>query len=488
MLLSSVVSLSALGVSTPAAPRTWTDREGRTVDAELVRADTHSVVIRRLADGREFTFPLERLSAADRDFVSQHLVHTPPDPVASGAPGTTPATPSAASAPWVDALNTTLGLPLFSDAQLWDDAPAELARRLQLTPESSTPGFESWRRFFRSGTDIAGAPAYMLSLRASDNRLAEFSILFTNRGDYPAFAGREAWSIIPADALAEFRTRLAADFETIRGRLAVALPEREIATTPSLRRAFPGELAVFLVGEHQLVLQHLPEWHLALRLQPAEGVAGPRLSDDRLRQQLRARITRRDTGDVVLDRIPMVDQGPKGYCVPATFERLLRYSGIEADMYDLAALGGTGFGGGTNVTKLVSALERTVRRHGRKLEALDLKLTPSGLARYVDEGRPVLWSLSSTAEFNALANAYSRERAQHGTTEALKSWAASQKRLGEVLRRDSESAHLCLLIGYNRSTGELAFSDSWGPSFAERWLPASAVQAVSAGQFWALDY
>jgi hypothetical protein len=35
----------------------------------------------------------------------------------------------------------------------------------------------------------------------------------------------------------------------------------------------------------------------------------------------------------------MVDQGPKGYCVPATFERAMRTMGIDADMYLLAMVG-----------------------------------------------------------------------------------------------------------------------------------------------------
>jgi len=330
----------------------------------------------------------------------------------------------------------------------------------------------------------------MLALRAEEGRVAEISILFNNRGDYPAFAGRESWSIIPADALETFRDQLARDFAKVRAGLAAVLPKSDPASAPALRRTFPGELAVFVAGDHQLALQLLPDWHLALRIRPAERVAGPRLSDESLRQRLRAKVTRRDNGDVVLDRIPMVDQGPKGYCVPATFERLLRYSGIPADMYDLAALGGTGFGGGTHVPKLVESLERTVRQNGRRLEELDVKFTPAGLARYVDEGRPILWSLSSTRAFNALADAYSRARTTHSSASALKTWAADQRRLAEAtgLAPDSESAHLCLLVGYNRTTGELAFSDSWGPEFAERWLPASAIQAVSSGACWALDF
>lgn len=185
----------------------------------------------------------------------------------------------------------------------------------------------------------------------------------------------------------------------------------------------------------------------------------------------------------------MVDQGPKGYCVPATFERLLRYSGIPADMYDLAAAGGTRFGGGTNVTQIVQALERTVRQHGRRLEVVRLKPSAPALARYIDEGRPVLWAMSSTPSFNALAGAYTKDRAAVAADpEALKTFAAERRRLGATLAPESDAAHLCLLIGYNRVTGELAFSDSWGPDFAERWLPAAAVQAVSAGEVWVLNF
>lgn len=457
----------------PASPRTWTDRDGRTVDAEFVRAEAGSVVIRR-ADGREFTLSRDRLSAADLAFVDDQ----------SAKPAPTEAPPD-----WIGPLNRALGQPLFADASLWDDPPAEVARRLKLRPESITPGYESWRAYLRRPVPLLDVPAYMLALRAEDARVAELSVLFTNRGDDPAFAALESYAIVPPAKLETFRAALAGDFEKIRATLGAALPKgSELAPSPAQKRANPGELALFTAGDHLLLVQSLPDWHLALRILPAERAAPPRLSDDQLRQRLRARVTRRDNADVILDRIPMVDQGPKGYCVPATFERLLRYSGIPADLYDLAALGGTGFGGGTSVSKLLESLERTIRQNGRRLETLRVSPSPATLARYIDEGRPILWSLSSTRAFNTLATAYSRERAALSGAEALKTWVAERRRLGSTLGPEPDSAHLCLLIGYNRVTGELAFSDSWGPEFAERWLPASAIQAVSSGELWTLNF
>ena len=472
------LGIAALSLTLAAAPRTWTDRDGRTVEADLVRTEKDSVVIRR-ADGREFTLPRDRLSPADLAFLDQLP--------ASANTGPVPAHPSEPPA-WIEPLNRALGLPLFADANLWDDPPAEVAKRLRLRPESVTPGYESWRVYIRPPAPLLGVPAYMIALRAEEGSVAGLSLLFTNRGDHPAFAGLDALSIVPPATLQAFRAALAGDFEKIRARLAEALPKGETEPTPAERRAFPGELALFSASDHQLIVQSLPDWHLAVRIQPVERAAPPRLSDDQLRQRLRARITRRENADVVLNQIPMVDQGPKGYCVPATFERLLRYAGIPADMYDLAALGGTGFGGGTNVASLVDSLERTARQHGRRLETIRIKPSPATLARYLDEGRPVLWSLASTPAFNALADAYSAERAALTDATALKTWATERRRLGATLAPESGSAHLCLLVGYNRATGELAFSDSWGPGFAERWLPSPAVQAVSLGDCWVLGF
>ncbi len=219
---------------------------------------------------------------------------------------------------------------------------------------------------------------------------------------------------------------------------------------------------------------------------PAARGAPARLGDDQVRRMFKERINRRAGGDVILDQIPMVDQGPKGYCVPATFERYLRYAGIPADMYELAAAGGTDFGGGTSFQAMTRGLDRFVRRQGRHLEQVTLKLTPAGIARYIDEGRPVIWGLYSTQAFNALANA---------NTLARKA-AASPSQWKPVLTptelaafgAEPDTGHACLIIGYNRATNEIAVSDSWGPRFMERWIPAAAAQKVSQDEYWVLAW
>lgn len=52
-----------------AMARTWTDRTGRQVDAELVRLIEGKVEIKRTSDGKMFQVPLERFSDEDQAFV-----------------------------------------------------------------------------------------------------------------------------------------------------------------------------------------------------------------------------------------------------------------------------------------------------------------------------------------------------------------------------------------------------------------------------------
>ncbi len=79
-LLSSILFLVS---SVRLDARIWTDATtGRTVEAELVKADATSVTI-RTPDRREFVLPLLRLAQQDRDFVAKSLAVTPLPPAAS---------------------------------------------------------------------------------------------------------------------------------------------------------------------------------------------------------------------------------------------------------------------------------------------------------------------------------------------------------------------------------------------------------------------
>jgi hypothetical protein len=46
---------------------------------------------------------------------------------------------------------------------------------------------------------------------------------------------------------------------------------------------------------------------------------------------------------------------------------------------------------------------------------------------------------------------------------------------------------MCIVIGYNEKTGELAVSDSWGPQFADRWVTEEEAVAVTEGSLMVIN-
>jgi len=120
---------------------------------------------------------------------------------------------------------------------------------------------------------------------------------------------------------------------------------------------------------------------------------------------------------------------------------------------------------------------------GRRLEKPPVNLTPEGVARYIDRGVPLIWALFSTPAFNNAAGA--RAEARREMTDPVE-WSKTLVEPRRDARRipiDKDSGHMCMIIGYNKHTGEIAVSDSWGPAFAERWVTTEEAQAVSQNYF-----
>ena len=206
-----------------------------------------------------------------------------------------------------------------------------------------------------------------------------------------------------------------------------------------------------------------------------------RVPDSEIVARSKTRVERRPNGDVVLKDIPMVNQGPKGYCVPATWERVMRYMGVPADMYVLAMAGNSGAGGGTSVAAIAAGARDAVMAGGRKIEQANMKVDPAMVAKFIDRGLPIMWAMYSTKEYNEIANTRTKARAEMRDAAAWKKTLAEERKGQKPLRPDVKTAHMCMIIGYNKETGEVAVSDSWGPEFEERWILGAEANQVSQG-------
>jgi len=461
--------------------RTFTNSAGRSIRAKVLSVSGEKASI-ALESGQTFEIPVATLSPADQEF----LRGWKPD---AGTPSAAAATLAPTGGVTPEQINEAIGQPLFAAASLWSSKPEEVATRLEWPRESKTEIGESYRAYPKEDYRFLGARPHSAALYGEGGLVTAISLVYANKGDsFGAAGGGEQHFIkgkpVPG-GMEGVRLIMADDAETISGKLAALLGE------PKRQRFGEGEARVEAFrwdwAGHAFLLSHVPDEYVSLAVQTTEAADNrgntARVPDAVIRERSRGFVERRENGDVVITNIPMVDQGPKGYCVPATVERCMRFLGIPADMYLLAMAGGTKAGGGTSPDLLLSAIGSDIKRKGRSFEITDGELKMRDIQKSVDAGIPVIWAMFSTETFNDIATERTKIRRESWESHkgAVAAAAADAK-----LTPDSDRAHVVIIIGYNAETNEIAFSDSWGENYQERWITLPEAEQVSQERMYVI--
>jgi hypothetical protein len=478
-LAACLALLAGLGTLSAEEFRTLTNTSGKSVRAKILSVGAEKVSI-ELENGQPFEVPLASLTAEDRAMLAEWK------PSAGGAMAPTPVSDGGITAAQI---NEAIGQPLFDDRPLWTNDPGEVAERLGWPRESKTSIGESYRAYPGEDARFLGARPHSAALYGEDGGVTSLSIVYANKGDSFRSAGSGqdhflAGKPVPG-GMEGVRVVMAHDAETIGGALSSLLGE------PSRQRFGEGQARVEVRrwdwAGHSFLLSHVPDEYVSLAVQTTEFAdkrgSATRVSDATIRERARGFVERRENGDVVITNIPMVDQGPKGYCVPATAERCMRFLGIPADMYLLAMAGGTAAGGGTSVDLLLSSIGSDIKRKGRSFSSSTGPLKMRDVKRSVDGGIPIMWTLHSTERFNEVANERTAMRKESWDSHVAAAAAAAAKPdLGPV----GGNGHVVILVGYNEATNEIAFSDSWGERYLERWITLPEAELVSQQRFYVI--
>jgi hypothetical protein len=214
------------------------------------------------------------------------------------------------------------------------------------------------------------------------------------------------------------------------------------------------------------------EGALAASMKKSGGAVAAKLSD------LPGNVARDDKGNVFIRNLPMVDQGNKGYCLPASTQRIFEYYGIGADMHQIAQVAESDPSKGTSSMSMAKELDRIDFRFKTRLvvmammsenelvevevkkgdylvgKPVDERKFVKGIRDFINDGIPLLWSLE----------------------------------LGRFpeepdLKPQTTGGHMRIIIGYNEITGRLIFSDSWGAGHEFKTIKASDAYAASQGLF-----
>jgi len=389
-------------------------------------------------------------------------------------------------------VNHAMGLRLWDQEVLWEEDADTVAGRAGWKEESKTSTSSSYRKYPFPAEEVFGRKAYSLSLHGAEGKAAAVSIIFANKGDVERmFEPDPTWPDHRIKREAEQFTRnyqrvVQEDFRSLSKTLEELFGQHSTERLGASRQTTEQARRWDWQG-HTFLLSSPNNEFTVLRIIPTEE-AGPtvgveRIAKNDLREELAGRVVREENGDVMITEIPMVDQGPKGYCVPATWERVLRYMGIPADMNVLAMAGDTGVGGGTSTTAIATGANMLIQRHGRRLASSRGRINASTLAPHIDRGLPIMWTMYVVPEINELISSRTRERKQVTDWEEWKKSLDPFRRAARQIKTERDAGHVCMIIGYNRQTGEVAVSDSWGPAFALRWMTMEEAEAVSQGEF-----
>lgn len=456
----------ALPLSAGEPYRVYRSTTGQSLKARFEGLDSGSVTLRR-EDGEVFRLPQERLSPEDRDYVNRV---------------------AAQSAQEAKGLNEAAGH-VVASVQPFEVREAEaLAAALQLPLESETRHGRSWRLYAAHVENyrLFGAMPYSVALYSDEKgRVTSISIVYANKGDFGSTAGfgQDHFSGGNTASATSLGAAMARDEASVSKAISTVLGE---GTT---QRYGEGKARRKIVrwdwNGHSFLLSNEENDYIGLSIVSTStanaGGKSLRIKDEELKKRLAEGVAREDSGDVFLSQIPMVDQGPKGYCVPATFERAMRTMGMDADMYLLAMVGESD-SGGTSIYTLLQNVRSQVYQKGRRTKEEDLRqLRIRDIKRYIDSGIPVMWTLCSMKAYNQIADANTKLRAEAADRQDYSA------KISEILAKLAEAPkpddnyHICLIVGYNEATGELAVSDSWGKEFERRWVPVELANWASLG-------
>jgi len=391
-------------------------------------------------------------------------------------------------------LNELFGAPIWNDFNLWNDSESEVAKRLNIPEETKTSYQVIYREYTDGEKKILGEPYYTFVLYGTTSHITDVSIIFANKGDLRGLAHDVSNdNTVQEEALSSYKSKISKARIKLEKKLTSLLKKPKVQTFGEGDENTIETVKRWDIKKHAILLSAPMGEYVAVKIVPTK-VADAKgkyahLSDDEVRERMKKSVVRRENGDVIIKDIPMIDQGPKGYCVPATWARYFNYIGIPVDMYLLAMAGNTAAGGGTSIHQMIENVNKLIEKHHRRFKKDKRKALIKYIDEYIDYGVPIMWPLFVDKQF--YVDEINKRNEKREKVEDFSEWKNTIKpcrRAAKNLNKNFRGAHICMIVGYNKKTREIAISDSWGKKFNERWLTEEEIVAISMGGMYVIKW
>lgn len=393
---------------------------------------------------------------------------------------------------------------IFTAPEFWEKGPAAFEGFFKDAGFRWTSTRKESLRTTGSGLIFAGVPVVESLVWMKADRPAEVVLSLYNRGDCPvideqAFLGllRNAQKNITTLSLASSGGSAPAQFNGFP-------PKRQVWKLRTLALVMEWDSS-----SKTRTNSNFQAEFLRVRVLPAalleSGAADQQVSAFATTLK---KVTSLENGDVYLADVPMVDQGPKGYCAVAATERVLRYYGAVFDQHQLAQIAGTD--AGTDPSALAKALERaagklrisvniidefsvaqflqlvkTYNANARRAGKTEIDLPASGV---IDIGSiyagmdPAVLIETRTRNPTGM-NKFTERIEQHVKSRTPLIWGVMLGLVEEPNLPQTRGGHLRLIIGFNAKTKELLYTDSWGAGHELKRMPLPQAFAITTTLF-----
>ncbi len=390
-----------------------------------------------------------------------------------------------------------------ADAELWNLDAAGIAKKISPTFKPVAAGSDQLRHY-GEGLTFADAPVPEALITLEDGKLSFIEIYLYNKGDSKEPLNQRDYNARVKGVLNQFA------------------------------EAYPGVEPLHLVrslGRSSVIcnIYSAPGADAALRYNTDAERNGcialmfappgkmPRTLDFTVKkvssEELLKRVTRTDSGDVVI-LVPMVDQGDKGFCLPASVSRVLRYYGSLIDQNTVATMVASDGEKGTNLVEAMKALRKGSGKIGASTrELLDGESLTSkkGCAKLVKEYNKQAAKLSRGRDQQIAKIELKGDKVPKLDPECFKAARQSDKAVkkfadtiaknidrGQLIcwnvlmfKAGAEGAlaagvptgHTRIICGYNAQTNEVLFTDSWGAGFELGRMPMADAWAFTLSLF-----
>lgn len=364
---------------------------------------------------------------------------------------------------------------------------------------STDSGLQS--RELRSLGQLFGHVPQQVLAFSENGKLTRLEIIFLEAGHFFGFRKSHELSYQQAAGDARETRRFERELEQLRKSEDKEIKQKQAQFKErfaKLEKELPAQIETFAkspgkrttVGSGSLLRTRVTEFAaggLAIRFSAEEdqlvGVtvlrqedAGRRLigSTSGRRGAIKDNVKELPGGDVVIENIPMFNQGSRGYCAIGTLAMITQYYGLNVNIDQLAAKAGYKEGDTDNAIILPIYQAAAKEAKLRLIEKSQFDFRDA--MRRLSDGRPLLvWRY------------FSRERdAFHNDFKARRQADPSLVLPDPKKDRDEKSkwpvfehgGHASVITGFNKERNEVLFTESWGEETRHRRMRAEEMEAT----------